>query len=86
MSATPPPSLPGSISLVERKDKALRGALEHLAPGPWMERADTPDGVITDVLGAQNQALACLFIAKGIHGEAAIGPDGRTTGGRDGTQ
>jgi 3-hydroxybutyryl-CoA dehydratase len=34
------------------------------------------DGVITDVLGAQNQKLACLFIAKGIHGEAAIGPDG----------
>jgi HAD superfamily hydrolase (TIGR01459 family) len=34
------------------------------------------DGVITDVLGAQNQNLACLFIAKGIHGEAAIGPDG----------
>jgi DEAD/DEAH box helicase domain-containing protein len=49
MPATPPPSLPGSISLVERKDKALRGALEHLAPGPWMERADTPDGVITAV-------------------------------------
>ena len=49
MSATPPPSLPGSISLVERKDKALRGALEHLAPGPWLERADTPDGVITAV-------------------------------------
>ena len=35
------------------------------------------DGVITDVLGAQNQDLACLFIAKGIHGEAAIGSDGR---------
>lgn len=34
------------------------------------------DGIITDVLGAQNQALACLFIAKGIHGEAAIGVDG----------
>ena len=34
------------------------------------------DGVITDVLGAENQKLACLFIAKGIHGEAAIGPDG----------
>ena len=34
------------------------------------------DGVITDVLGAQNQNLACLFIAKGIHGEKAIGPDG----------
>ena len=35
------------------------------------------DGVITDVKGAQDQDLACLFIAKGIHGEAAIGPDGR---------
>jgi HAD superfamily hydrolase (TIGR01459 family) len=35
------------------------------------------DGVVTDVLGAQNQALACLFIAKGIHGEAAIGSDGQ---------
>jgi HAD superfamily hydrolase (TIGR01459 family) len=34
------------------------------------------DGIITDVLGAENQKLACLFIAKGIHGEAAIGPDG----------
>ena len=34
------------------------------------------DGVITDVLGAENQNLACLFIAKGIHGEKAIGPDG----------
>lgn len=34
------------------------------------------DGVITDVLGAENQQLACLFIAKGIHGEKAIGPDG----------
>ncbi len=35
------------------------------------------DGVITDVKGAQDQNLACLFIAKGIHGEAAIGADGR---------
>jgi HAD superfamily hydrolase (TIGR01459 family) len=34
------------------------------------------DGVITDVKGAHDQGLACLFIAKGIHGEAAIGPDG----------
>ena len=33
----------------ERKDLALRGALEHLAPGPWLERPDTPDGVITAV-------------------------------------
>jgi len=49
MPATPPPSLPGPTSQAERKDLALRGALEHLAPGPWVERADTPDGVITAV-------------------------------------
>ncbi|MNE04715.1 putative hydrolase YutF [compost metagenome] len=35
------------------------------------------DGVITDVLGAAEQALDCLFIAQGIHGDAAKGPDGR---------
>ncbi|MEJ6788600.1 TIGR01459 family HAD-type hydrolase [Brevundimonas sp. BR2-1] len=35
------------------------------------------DGVITDVLGANKQALDCLFIAQGIHGDAARGPEGR---------
>jgi HAD superfamily hydrolase (TIGR01459 family) len=35
------------------------------------------DGVITDVKGAHDQQLACLFIAKGIHGEAALGVDGK---------
>jgi ribonucleotide monophosphatase NagD (HAD superfamily) len=35
------------------------------------------DGVITDVKGAHDEGLACLFIAKGIHGEAAVGPDGK---------
>ncbi len=35
------------------------------------------DGVITDVKGAHDQKLACLFVAKGIHGEKAIGPDGK---------
>ncbi len=34
------------------------------------------DGVITDVLGANQQALDCLFIAQGIHGDAARGEDG----------
>ena len=34
------------------------------------------DGVITDVLGANQQALDCLFIAQGIHGDAARGDDG----------
>ena len=35
------------------------------------------DGVITDVLGAAQQALDCLFIAQGIHGDTAKGEDGR---------
>jgi HAD superfamily hydrolase (TIGR01459 family) len=35
------------------------------------------DGVVTDVLGANRQALDCLFIAQGIHGDAARGEDGR---------
>lgn len=35
------------------------------------------DGVMTDVKGAQDQGLDCLFIARGIHGEAAMGADGR---------
>ena len=34
------------------------------------------DGVITDVLGANQQGLDCLFIAQGIHGDAAKGADG----------
>ena len=34
------------------------------------------DGVVTDVLGANRQALDCMFIAQGIHGAAAQGPDG----------
>lgn len=29
------------------------------------------DGVVTDVLGANDQGLDCLFIAQGIHGDAA---------------
>ena len=31
------------------KEIALQGALERLAPGPWVERADTPDSVVTAV-------------------------------------
>jgi HAD superfamily hydrolase (TIGR01459 family) len=34
------------------------------------------DGVVTDVLGANDQGLDCLFIARGIHGDAALGADG----------
>lgn len=35
------------------------------------------DGVVTDVMGANRQALDGLFIAQGIHGDAARGSDGR---------
>jgi DEAD/DEAH box helicase domain-containing protein len=31
------------------KELALQGALERLAPGPWLERPDTPDGIVTAV-------------------------------------
>ena len=34
------------------------------------------DGVVTDVKGANAQGLDCLFVAQGIHGDAARGPDG----------
>ncbi len=33
----------------ERKEVALQGALEKLAPGPWIARDDTPDGIVTAV-------------------------------------
>jgi HAD superfamily hydrolase (TIGR01459 family) len=59
-------------------DLALAEA-EALKGGP-VDRARVlciGDGVITDVKGAHDQNLACLFIAKGIHGEAAVGPDGK---------
>lgn len=35
------------------------------------------DGVVTDVKGARDQGLDVLFIAAGIHGQAAQGADGR---------
>src|SRR5690606_39882869 len=42
------------------------------------------DGVVTDVLGANRQALDCLFIAQGIHGDAARGADGQLDPARAG--
>ncbi len=34
------------------------------------------DGVVTDVLGANQQELDCLFVAQGIHGDAAHDAEG----------
>ncbi|KQY93667.1 MULTISPECIES: TIGR01459 family HAD-type hydrolase [unclassified Brevundimonas] len=59
-------------------DLALRQAADLL--GEPVNRSRVlciGDGVITDVLGANRQGLDCLFIAQGIHGDAARGPDGR---------
>jgi len=59
-------------------DLALREAADRL--GRPVDRSRVlciGDGVVTDVLGADKQALDCLFIAQGIHGDAARGPDGR---------
>ena len=66
-------------------DLALREG-EALLGGP-VNRARVlciGDGVITDVLGANRQALDCLFIAQGIHGDAARGADGRLDPARAG--
>jgi HAD superfamily hydrolase (TIGR01459 family) len=35
------------------------------------------DGITTDVRGATDQGLDCLFVAAGIHGTQALGADGR---------
>ncbi|MDO9335798.1 MAG: TIGR01459 family HAD-type hydrolase [Caulobacter sp.] len=35
------------------------------------------DGVVTDVKGAADHGLDCLFIAQGIHGVKALGDDGK---------
>ncbi len=58
-------------------DLALKEA-EMLLGGP-VDRSRVlciGDGVVTDVMGANAQALDCLFIAQGIHGDQAKGPDG----------
>lgn len=58
-------------------DLAIREA-EALLAGP-VDRSRVlciGDGVVTDVMGANAQGLDCLFIAQGIHGDQAKGPDG----------
>ena len=42
------------------------------------------DGVVTDVMGANAQALDCMFIAQGIHGDKARGEDGAVDAERAG--
>ena len=42
------------------------------------------DGAPTDVKGAQDQGLDCLFVAGGIHGVETAGGDGRMAPGKVG--
>ena len=59
-------------------DLALAEAAVLLGRPPGRERVlCIGDGIATDVRGAGDQKLDCLFIAKGIHGDAAVGADGR---------
>ena len=50
-------------------------------PGRRRACCASADGVVTDVMGANAQALDCLFIAQGIHGDQAKG-EGRIAGPR----
>ncbi|HEX8471521.1 MAG TPA: TIGR01459 family HAD-type hydrolase [Brevundimonas sp.] len=62
---------------------ALAEAEQHL--GRPVDRSRVlciGDGVVTDVMGANEQALDCLFIAQGIHGDAARGDDGKLDSAR----
>ena len=57
---------------------ALAEAAQHV--GAAVDRGRVlciGDGVATDVRGAMDQVLDCLFVAAGIHGDAAVGLDGR---------
>lgn len=59
-------------------DRALKEAEALLGRNLDRSRVLTiGDGVVTDVLGANAQGLDCLFVASGIHGDAARGSDGR---------
>jgi DEAD/DEAH box helicase domain-containing protein len=39
----------GGLGPGDTKERAVQTALEKLAPGPWLDRHDTPDGVVTAV-------------------------------------
>jgi HAD superfamily hydrolase (TIGR01459 family) len=62
-------------------DLARRKAME--AQGQPLDRIlAIGDGIPTDVKGANDQGLDCLFIADGIHAADLLGPDGRLDAGR----
>ena len=54
-----------------------RADAERLLGRPDVRALCIGDGAPTDVKGAQNQGLDCLFVAGGIHGVETSGPDGR---------
>jgi len=58
-------------------DLALGRAEQFLGRPPDRRRVlAIGDAIATDIVGAQRQGLDTLFIASGIHGEAAVDPGG----------
>jgi HAD superfamily hydrolase (TIGR01459 family) len=50
--------------------RLARQEAERLLDRPVRSPLAIGDGIVTDVLGANREALDCLFIAAGIHGDA----------------
>ena len=67
-SREPGATLP-ALRLHERKEVALQGALQVLAPGSGLDRPDTPDGVIT--------AVRCLAATEADYAPFPAGIDAR---------
>jgi len=80
-------SLGGSVQMAGKPHAPIYGMAlaeaERLLGRPLDQRRVlcVGDGVVTDVRGANLQDLDCLFIARGIHGDAAMGEDGKLDSG-----
>jgi len=62
------------IFAIASKGSNDQGALEKLAPGPWVAREDTPDGVVTAVRRLMDEVVAAL----GIDGDVQVSQQGDT--------
>ena len=72
-----PDGLKGAAVAIGAFDGVHRGHQAVIATAREAARSlGAPLGVVTDVPGANKQGLDCLFIAQGIHGDQAKGPDG----------
>ncbi len=71
-------TLPAIRTQEPGKESALQGALERLAPGPWIERPDTPDGVVTAIRRLAPVEARCAPFPEGLDPrlQAALGGRG----------